>query len=158
DARARSYLHVNCSHCHRLGAGGSVDFSLQRGIALESSKVLEARPIQGTFGIAGAQVLAAGDPDRSVLYYRMAKPRRGRMPHTGCEVGDERGLGLIHSWIRQLPLHKEEHSLLKRLRELDEPVLLERERSELKDQVQRISFRVARERGRKAPLDADRKE
>jgi uncharacterized repeat protein (TIGR03806 family) len=158
DARARSYLHVNCAHCHRFGAGGSVDIALHRGIALEASKALEVRPVQGTFGIAGAQILAPGDPDHSVLYYRMAKLGRGRMPHLGSELVDEHGVRLIHDWIRRLPPHKDERLLVERLRHLDEPAILERERADWSERVRRTSFRIARERGRKAPLEADRKE
>ena len=29
DERARSYLHVNCSHCHQFGAGGTADIELR---------------------------------------------------------------------------------------------------------------------------------
>src|SRR5262249_34201461 len=42
---------------------------------------------------------------------------RGRMPHIGSEIVDERGLRLIHDWIRQLPIRKDERALVERLRE-----------------------------------------
>ena len=29
DRRARSYLHVNCSHCHRFGAGGTAEIDVR---------------------------------------------------------------------------------------------------------------------------------
>jgi putative heme-binding domain-containing protein len=38
------------------------------------------------------------------------------MPHIGSEIVYERGLKLIHDWIRQLPPRREEHALLERLR------------------------------------------
>jgi putative heme-binding domain-containing protein len=123
DERARSYLHVNCSHCHQFGAGGTADLELRYGIPLERTKTLGARPVQGTFEIPGAHILSPGDPFRSVLYYRMAKLGRGRMPHIGSEIVDERGLRLIHDWIRQLPGHKEERALLDKLRALDKPAV-----------------------------------
>ena len=90
-------------------------------------KILEVRPVQGTFDMPDAQILAPGDPYRSVLYYRMAKLGRGRMPHIGSEIVDERGLRLIHDWIRQLPIRKDERLLVERLRDLDEPAILARE-------------------------------
>src|SRR5262249_6280138 len=62
-----------------------------------------------------------GDPYRSVLYYRMAKLGRGRMPHVGSETVDESGLQLIHDWIRQLPVRSEDRALMEKLRTLDEP-------------------------------------
>jgi putative heme-binding domain-containing protein len=118
DARARSYLHANCAHCHRFGAGGSVDMELKYDTPLDRMKVLETRPMQGTFEMPGAQIVAPGDPYRSTLYYRVAKLGRGRMPHIGSEVVDERGLRLIRDWIRQLPIRKDERQLVERLHEL----------------------------------------
>jgi putative heme-binding domain-containing protein len=108
DDRARSYLHVNCSHCHQFGAGGTADIDLRRELPVEQTKALDVRPVQGTFEIAAPRIIATGDPYRSVLYYRMAKLGRGRMPHIGSEIVDERGLRLIHDWVRQLPLRKDE--------------------------------------------------
>jgi putative heme-binding domain-containing protein len=118
DARARSYLHANCAHCHRFGAGGSVDMELKYDTPLDRMKIVETRPMQGTFEMPGAQIVAPGDPYRSTLYYRMAKLGRGRMPHIGSEVVDERGLRLIRDWIRQLPIRKDERQLVERLPEM----------------------------------------
>jgi putative heme-binding domain-containing protein len=126
EARARSYLHVNCSHCHQFGAGGTADIDLRCDYSLERTKTLEVRPVQGTFDIPQAQILAPGDPYRSVLYYRMAKLGHGRMPHIGSEIVDERGLRLIHDWIRQLPIHNDERALIQRLRRLDKAKAAER--------------------------------
>ena len=39
---------------------------------LAKTSLLGTRPTQGTFGILGAEIVAPGDPYRSVLYYRMA--------------------------------------------------------------------------------------
>ena len=158
DERARSYLQVNCAHCHRFGAGGTADIDLHYGIALENSKALEVRPVQGGFGIVGAQILAPGDPYRSVLYYRMAKLGRGRMPHLGSEVVDEGGLRLMHDWIRRLPLHKDERLLVARLRALDERATLARERANRASRLERMAREVAGKHGRKTPAAADRKD
>jgi putative heme-binding domain-containing protein len=100
--RARSYLHVNCSHCHRFGGGGNANFELKYEAALERH-VFGARPTLGGFGIQDAAVVAPGDPYHSVMYYRLAKTGRGHMPHLGSELIDEHGLHLIHDWIAQLP-------------------------------------------------------
>jgi uncharacterized repeat protein (TIGR03806 family) len=100
--RARAYLHVNCSHCHRRGGGGTAAIELEYRLSLDDTRVLGERPTQGTFGIHGAQVVAPGDPYRSVLYYRVAKLGRGRMPYVGSSVVDDRGVRLMHRWIEQL--------------------------------------------------------
>lgn len=102
DARARAYLHVNCAHCHRRGGGGSAAFDIRVEYPLAKTNLLAGRPTQGTFGIYGAQTVAPGDPYRSVLFYRMAKLGRGRMPHFGSNVIDDAGLKLIHDWIVSL--------------------------------------------------------
>ncbi|GAB4157243.1 MAG: PQQ-dependent sugar dehydrogenase [Planctomycetaceae bacterium] len=103
EARARAYLHVNCAHCHRRGGGGTAAMELPYQLPMEKTNLLNARPTQGTFKIHGAQVLAPGDPFRSVLYYRMAKLGRGRMPHFGSNVVDQQGLQLIREWILRMP-------------------------------------------------------
>ena len=103
DQRARSYLHANCSHCHRKWGGGNADFQLLYSLSLPEMGILSARPGQGTFLMANAHLVAPGDPYRSVLFYRMAKLGPGRMPRLGSTVVDRRGLDLIHDWIEQLP-------------------------------------------------------
>jgi putative heme-binding domain-containing protein len=103
QSRARAYLHVNCAHCHRRGGGGTAAMELPYHLPMEKTNLHNARPTQGSFGIHGSQVLSPGDPYRSVLYYRMAKLGRGRMPHFGSNVVDQQGLKLIRDWITQLP-------------------------------------------------------
>jgi putative heme-binding domain-containing protein len=158
DARARSYLHVNCAHCHRFGAGGSVDLELKYDTPLDRMKVLEMLPVQGTFEMPNARILAPGDPYRSALYYRMAKLGRGRMPHIGSEIVDERGLRLIHGWIRQLPIRKDERALVERLRELDEPAVLAQEKANWARNVKRTVQWLAKTKGRDEATDEDRRE
>jgi putative heme-binding domain-containing protein len=114
NAKARSYLHVNCAHCHQFGAGGSVNLQLKYGITIEEMLTLETRPVQGSFDIPNCQIIAPGDPYRSVLYYRMAKQGRGRMPHIGSEFVDEEGVKLIRDWIRQLPVRKDDRALVEK--------------------------------------------
>ncbi|MCX7422807.1 MAG: PQQ-dependent sugar dehydrogenase [Planctomycetia bacterium] len=103
EGRARAYLHANCSHCHRQHAGGAVLSMMHFDLPLEKTNMLGARPSQGTFGIHAAQVIAPGDPFRSVLLYRMAKLGGGHMPHLGSTEIDRDGVKLIHDWVERLP-------------------------------------------------------
>lgn len=103
DDRARSYLHVNCAHCHRMHAGGSVLSFMHADLDLGKTNLVNARPSQGTFAIHGAEVIAPTDPFRSILLYRMAKLGSGRMPHIGSFEVDINGVDLISKWIEQLP-------------------------------------------------------
>ena len=100
--RARSYLHVNCAHCHRFGGGGTATIELLYNLELKMTRTVGFSPLQGTFGIANSQIIAAGDPYRSVLYYRMAKPGGGHMPRVGSRTIDAKGLALVHDWIAAL--------------------------------------------------------
>jgi putative heme-binding domain-containing protein len=158
NARARSYLHANCAHCHRFGAGGTADLQLKFDVPLGEMKTVDVRPVQGTFEIHGAHILSPGDPYRSVLYYRMAKLGRGRMPHIGSEFVDERGLTLIHDWIRQLPPRKDERVLFEKLRALDEATNQEREKAEAEQRIAAEALALAKAKKRDQPSAEDRKE
>ena len=103
ERRARSFLHVNCSHCHRLHAGSAVLAYMHADLSLAATRMLDAKPTQGTFGIRDARIIAPGDPLRSILYLRVSKLGRGRMPHIGSEVVDRVAADLVRDWIADLP-------------------------------------------------------
>ena len=100
--RARSYLHVNCSPCHRENAGGSVASLMNYELRLEKAHLVGAKPSQGTFGLPDAQIVFPGKPYQSVLLYRLAKMGKGRMPYLGSTLVDERGVELMEQWIADL--------------------------------------------------------
>ncbi len=102
EARARSYLAANCSHCHRFGAGGSASIFLTFDKANDQMNALGVAPMQGSFKIDGARIIDPGSPVTSTLYYRMAKLGSGRMPRVGVHKVDVEGLDLIYNWIAQL--------------------------------------------------------
>ncbi len=118
--RARTYLHINCAHCHRNGGGGSAYVHLLYELPLSETRILGTRPSQGTFGISEAKIVSPGDPFGSVLYFRMAKLGPGHMPYIGSSVIDQRGLDLIHDWIRQLPARPGDQAVLEKLTGVDE--------------------------------------
>jgi putative heme-binding domain-containing protein len=99
ENEARAYLHVNCSHCHQFGAGGSADIELRYSRTLKETKLSGIAPKQGAFGIPDAKLLAIRRPSESVLYYRLAKSGHGHMPHLGSTLIDEDGLTLVRKWI-----------------------------------------------------------
>ncbi|MCS6863461.1 MAG: PQQ-dependent sugar dehydrogenase [Gemmataceae bacterium] len=103
DVRVRSYLHTNCAHCHRFGGGGGqVVLELDFAKPLQDTGIFDVKPRQGDFGLPNARILAPGDPYRSVLFYRMAKFGRGRMPHLGSEIPDIAALDCVAEWIAGL--------------------------------------------------------
>ena len=108
--RARSYLQTNCAHCHQFNAGGTANIALGFEVPLDQTNTMGARPIQGTFHIDDARIIAPGDPARSVLYYRVAKMGGGRMPRLGSVEVDERAVRMIHDWIAGMPVPKSDSS------------------------------------------------
>ncbi len=145
DHRARSYLHANCAHCHQMGAGGTADIELRTTFKIEKTKALDAKPLQGTFGIANAAILSPGDPYRSLLYFRMAKLGRGRMPHVGSEVIDEPALELMQAWIRQLPIRTRQLATLQELIDLDEAAALVSDEEKRPGRVARLAQQFAKD-------------
>lgn len=101
--RARSWLHVNCSHCHREGAGGSVVTHFDYDTPPRRMKAIGRVPSQGTLGLTNARVVAPGAPACSILYYRVSTSGQGRMPLIGSKEVDPRGTKLLHDWIAQVP-------------------------------------------------------
>jgi uncharacterized repeat protein (TIGR03806 family) len=103
DARARSYLHANCSHCHRKWGGGNADFQLLATLALKDTGTINTRPGQGTFDLKDPRILVPGEPERSLIYHRMTRRGLGQMPHIASNVVDEQGTQLIQEWIKRMP-------------------------------------------------------
>jgi uncharacterized repeat protein (TIGR03806 family) len=102
DDRARSYLQSNCSHCHRKWGGGNAEFQLLDTLPLAETGTINERPGQGKFNINDPRILVPGDPDRSLLYFRMKKLGLGRMPHIASSIRDEKAVDLIRKWISEL--------------------------------------------------------
>ncbi len=100
--RARSWLHVNCSPCHRFGAGGAVPLLINHEKRLAETRALDTKPLRGDFGLVAARTIAPGDPFRSVLLRRIASEGAGRMPHIGSRLVDPEGFRLIRDWIESL--------------------------------------------------------
>ncbi len=100
--RARSYLHANCSHCHRKWGGGNAEFQLLRTLPLNETGTVDVNPGQGRFKLQDARLLVPGDPDRSLIWFRMNRLGLGRMPHVGSSVRDEDAVSLIRQWITEL--------------------------------------------------------
>src|SRR5688572_30660141 len=80
EARARSYLHVNCSVCHFDAGGGNSKMDLRFTVKPERMELFSARPQHDTFGIDNAMLVFPGDPDRSILCQRLSRRGRGQMP------------------------------------------------------------------------------
>ncbi|QSP95475.1 PQQ-dependent sugar dehydrogenase [Marinobacter salinisoli] len=100
--RARSYLHTNCSHCHRPGGTTQSNMDLRITTPLGQTGACEVEPRNGDLGQTGAVLLRAGDAVNSLLYLRMVAGQDDRMPPISVNVVDRQGAELIEDWINQL--------------------------------------------------------
>jgi uncharacterized repeat protein (TIGR03806 family) len=101
DARARAYLHVNCSQCHRPGGSGRGELDLRYATPLSETNLCDA-PEHGTLGNPGAMIVTPGDPAASMLSVRMRDPGAYRMPPIATHVVDEVGATVLDDWITTL--------------------------------------------------------
>lgn len=99
EQRARSYLSMNCSTCHRKLGGGTATFTFDITVPADESNYINAQPSQGSFGLNDARVVASGNPEKSVLFYRFLKSGRGHMPQFGSHLVDHSGIAVLHDWI-----------------------------------------------------------
>jgi uncharacterized repeat protein (TIGR03806 family) len=102
DARARSYLHANCSACHVPAGGGNAQLELEITTPPEATRLFEVRPQHDTFNIANAMLVAPGKPDQSVLLHRLSRRGRGQMPPLVSGLVDQQAVALFREWIGQM--------------------------------------------------------
>jgi mono/diheme cytochrome c family protein len=99
--RARGALAVHCASCHRTGGVGRAFFDLRLSVPLAESKLIRGALMSGDQGVKGAQVIAPGQPDLSMLWLRLARPAGDplRMP-PGCLHQEAHPVApLIKEWI-----------------------------------------------------------
>ena len=102
DARARSYLHVNCSVCHVDAGGGNARMELSITTKPEKMNLVNAWPQHDSFGIENAMLVAPKEPGRSIVYHRMSRRGRGQMPPLVSKIVDETGVALMGEWIASI--------------------------------------------------------
>lgn len=102
EFRARAYLHANCAQCHVEAGGGNAQIDLRFSTAGDQMRLVDVEPLHDRFGIEGAKLVAAGDPDRSVLLHRISLRGRGQMPQLATSLVDQRAVELIRAWIKYM--------------------------------------------------------
>lgn len=109
EARARAYLHINCSFCHRKpgGIGGGPD-EFRAGLSLQTMGICDVAPtITAAITDLGmdaskAKILAHMSPADSVMWKRMQARGLRQMPPIGTKKQDVDGLNLISQWINSI--------------------------------------------------------
>jgi len=105
EARARSYLHANCSFCHRPDDPNFSSIDLRHDIAFKDTTTCGVTPEKGNQGVPTSLIITPGMPSQSVVILRMtALPddvngKHGRMPKIASYVNDDAAVTLISNWI-----------------------------------------------------------
>ena len=100
--RARTYLDVNCAHCHRPDGPTGLDLDLRIDTADDLMNAIDRTPQAGDLGIANARIIAAGAKESSVLWERMRRLDANRMPPLASHRVDDTGVALVGEWIDSL--------------------------------------------------------
>ncbi len=103
--RARSYLDINCGHCHNPNGpakNSGLDLSLYSPNAF--SLGVYKSPIAAGKGSGGHQFdIVPGAPEKSILAYRMHSTDPGiQMPELGRSTTHKEGIALIEEWIQKM--------------------------------------------------------
>jgi uncharacterized repeat protein (TIGR03806 family) len=106
DARARTYLDINCAHCHRPdGPASTSGLNLYVHEQNPTAWGLMKTPVAAGRGSGGHRYdIVPAHPDESILVYRMESTDPGiMMPEVSRKVIHKEGVALIRDWIKSLP-------------------------------------------------------
>jgi hypothetical protein len=95
EERARAYLHVNCSGCHRPQGPGRGALDLRYQVPLADSGVCEP----SVLSVNGSVLVVPGHADASPLFQRLSQRGAGSMPPLATLRVDSEGAGVVAAWI-----------------------------------------------------------
>ena len=104
-ARARSYLDINCSHCHNpVGPADTSGLDLSMEAMTGPELGVCKLPIAAGAGTGGrAFSIVPGDPDASILLHRVETTNPGAMmPELGRALQHREGAELLREWIAEM--------------------------------------------------------
>lgn len=103
--RAIAYLEINCSHCHE-GHGPAHTTGLYLNAQHQNLTELGIckTPVAAGKGSGGREYsIQPGNPDRSIMIYRLASTDPGiMMPELGRTTAHVEGIALLSEWIASL--------------------------------------------------------
>jgi uncharacterized repeat protein (TIGR03806 family) len=106
DARARAYLDINCSHCHSaVGAARTSGLWLDARTTIARLNGTCKPPVAAGRGTGDRSFdVVPGEPDKSILTYRMASIDPGEMmPELGRSLAHKEAVKAISDWIVHMP-------------------------------------------------------
>ncbi|AWM12843.1 hypothetical protein NHF50_02855 [Flavobacterium sp. NRK F10] len=107
DLRARSYVDINCAHCHSVGGhcsyrpmrfaySDTYNNNTNMGVCVDTEDMQDFPP-------ALSKIVTPGNIGRSMMYYRLnTEDESYRMPLHGRTIIHTEGVELIEQWINSL--------------------------------------------------------
>ena len=105
EERAKSYLEINCSHCHRPEGSANTSglFLLLSDKNPESWGMMKSPVAAGKASGNFKYDIVPGKPDSSILVYRISdNDPEIRMPELGRTQQHKEGIALIREWIASM--------------------------------------------------------
>ena len=102
NLRARSYLDINCGHCHS-SEGSASSSGLYLSIDDEDFGIYK-KPVAAGRGSGGLSYsIVPGHPDKSILLYRMLSNEPDvMMPESGRTLMHDEAIELVSEWITEM--------------------------------------------------------
>ncbi len=107
ELRARSYVDINCAHCHqdnrhcdyrpmRFAFSETANNNTNMGVCVDTQDMQD-------FPASLGKIVTPGNIDRSMMYYRLNTTDEAiRMPLHGRTLIHDEGIALIQAWINSL--------------------------------------------------------
>ncbi|MFI2812426.1 MULTISPECIES: SO2930 family diheme c-type cytochrome [unclassified Microbulbifer] len=105
EARARSYLDINCGHCHNpAGAADTSGLMLDHQESDRRKLGLCKPPVAAGTGSGNRRfAIVPGEPEESILNFRVETTNPGAMmPELGRSLEHEEGTALLREWVASM--------------------------------------------------------
>ena len=105
DARVKSYLDINCGHCHSsTGSANSTGLYLDLTENRPTHRGVFKKPVATGRGSGGHKFsISPGKPEESILLYRMISIDPGvMMPESGRSLSHQEAIEMIREWIDKM--------------------------------------------------------
>ncbi|MBN8432428.1 hypothetical protein JF535_16420 [Microbulbifer salipaludis] len=106
DERARSYLDINCGHCHNPSGPADTSGLMLYSAEHDMRKLGVCKPPVAAGTGSGDRLFAIvpGSPEDSILNFRVESTDPGAMmPELGRSLVHEEGAALLDAWIASMP-------------------------------------------------------
>lgn len=106
EKRVRSYIDINCAHCHQQDSHCS--YRPMRFAFSETSDLTNLGVCMVPVDVVGSglsHIVAPGSPERSVMHFRITSVNEStRMPLLGRSIVHEEAVEMIDEWITSLDM------------------------------------------------------